>query len=227
MSLRFPSKLFQGIIYRLSVLSTPWKKGWWVKEASGSESLESLTVTNGTKSKSIPCDILACGYGLKANLELPKVLGCSIKDDFVEVDQFQETSIKGIFAIGELTGIGGLDKALIEGENAIHFSSENSKITRSITQVRLFVDKLKETFALRKEVKELADEKTVFCRCESVLYSEVCEATDQRSAKLYSRCGMGACQGRVCSTMGRELFDWDTNKIQSPLVPVNIETFLD
>ena len=46
---------------------------------------------------------------------------------------------------------------------------------------------------------------TKICRCEEVSHSEICEsvtelsAQDSRTSKLFTRAGMGLCQGRVCS----------------------------
>lgn len=223
----FPAKILQGISYRLNLLTVPWKKGWWVKKALGAEALESIVVTNGSEEKKIDCDILACGFGLKANLEIPGILACKTSNGFVEVDENQKTSVEGVFAVGELTGIGGLDKALLEGENAARFISGLRSQNKHKAAMAGFVNRLEETFALRPEVKNLAEKTTVFCRCEDVPYSEVCDSMDQRSVKLYSRCGMGSCQGRVCSTMGQELFGWDLNNIKSPLVPLNVESLMD
>lgn len=222
----YPSKLIQGAVYRLGLLSVPWKKGWWVKEASGSKLLEQVIATNGRTDMKIDCDILSCGFGLKANTELPGLLGCSIKNDFIEVDEFQKTSVDNIFAVGELTGIGGLDKALLEGQNAAN-NAIGKAVVSNLKKTQVFVNKLDAAFSLRREVKELADEDTVFCRCEGVSYKEVSDCKDQRTAKLYSRCGMGPCQGRVCSTMGRELFGWELNKIKSPLIPLKIDSLIE
>jgi len=224
---KFPKKIIQGIGYRLGLLSSPWKKGWWVKQANGNESLESITVTNGKQEKVIDCDILACGFGLKANLELAKVLNCEVKSGFISVDQFQETSVKNIYAVGELTGIGGLDKALLEGENAANVIVGNRGQLRPRKNVDRFVDELSRAFELRREVKVLSKPDTIFCRCEDVEYKDVSDSSNQRATKLYSRCGMGACQGRVCSSIGQELFGWELNKIQSPIVPVNVESLID
>ena len=50
-----------------------------------------------------------------------------------------------------------------------------------------------------------SDSNTVICRCEEVtlstLQNAVSElgASDSRTAKLLTRCGMGLCQGRICS----------------------------
>ena len=59
--------------------------------------------------------MLACGFGLVPNLELPLLLGCEVRNDAVVVDPWQESSVPGVYCAGELTGIGGAELALIEG----------------------------------------------------------------------------------------------------------------
>jgi hypothetical protein len=41
---------------------------------------------------------------------------------------------------------------------------------------------------------------TLLCRCEDVSVGAVAQYADWRDAKLHTRCGMGACQGRICGT---------------------------
>ncbi|WP_439822681.1 hypothetical protein [Rhodanobacter sp. FW106-PBR-LB-2-11] len=43
------------------------------------------------------------------------------------------------------------------------------------------------------------------CRCEDVPLGALADLPDARDAKLASRCGMGACQGRICGTALAEL----------------------
>lgn len=229
LALNEPAKIVQGLKYRLALSMTPWKKGWWVKSAHGSDRLNSVTVTDGRQERSIDCDYLACGFGLVPNTELAQFLGCNTLNEFVEVNESQQTSKPNIYAIGELTGIGGLDKALLEGEisaNAVHGNSSVKFQKRKIKSAK-FTQKLNETFRLREEVKNLANAKTIFCRCEDVSFEKVESFTNQRDAKLKTRCGMGACQGRICSAMGREIFGWETNKVNFPLSPVSIDSLID
>src|SRR4029077_15397130 len=70
------------------------------------------------RSWSVDCDMLACGFHLVPNTELASVLGCTITDGFVAVDEFQRTSCENIFCAGEPTGIGGVESSLIEGKIA-------------------------------------------------------------------------------------------------------------
>ena len=75
-------------------------------------------ISQAGRSKTIACDYLACGFHLVPNSELAALLGCRVQDDLVQVDDFQRTSVPGIFCAGEPTGIGGLELSLIEGQIA-------------------------------------------------------------------------------------------------------------
>ena len=74
--------------------------------------------------KVLPADGLAVGWGLVPNLDLALQAGCRpvLAEDrggwVVETDARLQTSVPGIFAAGEVTGIGGGAKALVEGELA-------------------------------------------------------------------------------------------------------------
>ena len=60
-----------------------------------------------------PADFTWCPIASCASL-----LGCRVQDDLVQVDDFQRTSVPGIFCAGEPTGIGGLELSLVEGQIA-------------------------------------------------------------------------------------------------------------
>ena len=74
-----------------------------------------------------PCDYLACGFGLVPNLELASLLGCAMSAAGVAVDEYQQSSVPGVYCAGEITGIGGLDLALAEGEIAGYAAAGKSR----------------------------------------------------------------------------------------------------
>ncbi len=113
-----PGKLAEGARYRLKTLGATYRTGTWVTRAEGKGRVESVTLTDGRRHWNVDCDWLACGFHLVPNLELPRLLGCQVTGGYVVVDAQQQSSVPGIACIGELTGIGGLDKALLEGQIA-------------------------------------------------------------------------------------------------------------
>ena len=224
--LRQPGKIAEALGLGWRLRGTPYRAGCWPTRAEGDAKLAAVTLTDGNKSWTEPCDALACGFGLVPNLELPMLLGCAIDRGFVRVDDHQQTSIPGIFAIGELTGIGGLDKALIEGQiagwSAAHQPDRASRQHRARGKAHRFVELLDDTFALRDELRQSADECTIVCRCEDVTLGQLEKHANRRDAKLQTRCGMGPCQGRICGPALQFLFGWDGDSVRPPILPTEL-----
>ena len=177
----------------------------------------------------IDCDYLACGYGLVPNLELARMLGCEIAKGTTAVDQFCRTSRADVHAAGEINGAGGEELALLEGRLAGYAATgQTIKTTRLLPErAKLlgFRRLLTRSFAPRRELRKLAENGTIVCRCEDVTYGQLQGATDERDAKLQTRCGMGACQGRICGTACEFLFDWSPGNLRPPLSPVPMSAY--
>jgi NADPH-dependent 2,4-dienoyl-CoA reductase/sulfur reductase-like enzyme len=224
---RTPQKLIQGVHLRKKLLGIPYLTDCWVARADGHERLESVTLTRRDRTWSVECDILACGFHLVPNLELASLLGCRIETGFVAVDAFQKTSCENTFCAGEPTGIGGVEKSLIEGRIAGHAASGNEERARELfakrNKAREFGDALNEAFALRSELRSLADDETMICRCEDVKMARLRGFDAWREAKLQTRCGMGACQGRICGGATEFLFGWQRDAVRPPIFPVKME----
>ena len=177
-----------------------------------------------------PCDYLAAGFGLVPNVELPLLLGCALDGGmdggFVAVNEWQETSVTGVYCAGEPTGIGGVDLALAGGQIAGYASTGWQDRARSWFRMRhrarKFQYAMDEAFALRTELKAMATPETVVCRCEDVRLGDLRRHSSWRAAKLQTRCGMGPCQGRVCGPAVEFLFGWRADSIRPPIFPVPV-----
>lgn len=202
-----------------------------------SEQVASATVSILGEIQEIPCDLLACGYGLIPNIDLAAALNCELEDqgnyEKVIVNQWQASTQENIYCAGEGTGIGGVDLALAEGRIAGYAASgQNPKAEKYFKERKkwqAFATRLHRSFALRPELKQLCLADTIVCRCEDVSYQELIKHTDWRDAKLHTRCGMGACQGRICGAANRFLFSWERDAGRLPLSPAkisSIKTFL-
>jgi hypothetical protein len=76
-------------------------------------------------------------------------------------------------------------------------------IDRRIARLRAFAAAMHVAHPVRDGWQSWLTEDTLVCRCEEVPVAALAAAvdlgaTDARTAKLLSRCGMGWCQGRVC-----------------------------
>jgi hypothetical protein len=143
------------------------------------------------------------------------------------VNDFQQTTLEGVFCAGEPTGIGGVDLALIEGQiaglAATGRTSESQALFSKREKFRRFARLLDETFCLRSELRSLPLPDTLICRCEDVPYSRLREHTSWRGAKLHTRCGMGPCQGRICGPAAQFLFKWVPDSVRPPVFPARVE----
>jgi NADPH-dependent 2,4-dienoyl-CoA reductase/sulfur reductase-like enzyme len=221
-----PAKVWEGLQYRSVTQSAPYRTNSWIVRAHGTDRLQAVTANIAGRHRELECDYLACGYHLVPNLELPRLLGCSIKHGYVHADVNQQSSVERVYCVGELTGIGGLDKALCEGEIAGLASAAKSAVHLFKRRDRLaqFARQLDKAFALRPELTQLADADTFICRCEDVPRRALEAHRGWREAKLYTRCGMGACQGRICGPATEALFGWKHSTVRPPLTPSRIDT---
>jgi hypothetical protein len=79
---------------------------------------------------------------------------------------------------------------------------------------------------LRAELKSLADDDTLVCRCEDVTLGRLKQFSGWRDAKLQSRCGMGPCQGRVCGAATKVLLGWSMESVRPPVLPARLESLI-
>jgi NADPH-dependent 2,4-dienoyl-CoA reductase/sulfur reductase-like enzyme len=224
----WPGKIVQALTLKRDTFRVPFAAKCWPLAAHGRGSLESVTILLRGKPETMPCDYLACGFHLVPNTELPLLLGCQIHRGYVQVDEFQQTTVKGIFCAGEPTSIGGVDLSLFEGQIAglvaAGRAAEAQELFGKREQARRFGRLLERTFRLRPELKRLPLPQTTVCRCEDVPYSRLQQHTSWRAAKLHTRCGMGPCQGRVCGAATQFLFRWNPDSVRPPLFPVRVES---
>jgi NADPH-dependent 2,4-dienoyl-CoA reductase/sulfur reductase-like enzyme len=221
-------KLLEGAAYALRTAGVPYRTGAWVASAAGGERLERVVIRSGSHLLEVETDILAIGYHLVPSTELAHLLHCDLENGFVVVDQMQQTSAKGIYCVGESTGIGGVDKAQIEGRIAALAITGQLDQARALFNSRdrqmRFVRGLAAAFTLRDELRSLATPDTLVCRCEDVPHSALARCASWREAKLHTRCGMGPCQGRICGPATEFLFGWKAPAPRPPLFPVDVAT---
>lgn len=221
-------KLFEGARFALVTAGVPYRTGSWVTAAIGKERLEKVAIRSGSRVREVETDLLAIGYHLVPNTELAQLLHCDVEEGYVRVDALQQASVKGIFCAGELTGIGGVDKARIEGRIAGLAASGQAEQAKALGRERdrhlRFARNLASAFALRDELRDVPDGDTLVCRCEDVPWSALADCWTWREAKLHTRCGMGPCQGRICGPAAEFLFGWKSPAPRPPLFAADVGT---
>ena len=203
--------------------------------------------------ETLACDTLCCSYGFVPATELAQLFGADCewqpeRGGFLPVrDEHMQTSVPGVFAVGDGAGTGGGPLALIEGQIAGLAGAAQIK-ARSSDQVAILDERLRR--ALRREQRfqqlyaelftpgpgldELAQPDTIICRCEEVTRADIIEAVRMGAdtldaVKALTRCGMGNCQGRVCGPLvaalvaqetGRSRADVGQFRVRPPVFPI-------
>jgi NADPH-dependent 2,4-dienoyl-CoA reductase/sulfur reductase-like enzyme len=226
---RTPAMLLQAARLRASFLGASYAAGTWVVRANGRDRVESVTVTDGRSQRDLPCDLLCTAFGLVPNTELARLLGCELRRGAVVVDDVQRTSVADVFCAGEPTGIGGVDLSLVEGEIAGAAAAGARMPSGAREQrepLRGYAARLEEAFDPRSEVRRLATPETIACRCEDVRFGDLTVGWSARQAKLYTRAGMGACQGRICGAALECVMGWTADSVRPPIQPARLTTLL-
>lgn len=228
---RWPSKLTQAVSLRTRLAGIGYRTGSIVTSAVGDGTLQAARIEGPRGTDTVDCDVLAVGYGLVPDIALARHLGCAVRDGTVHaqvvVDSHQRTSLENIYAAGEVCGIGGVDCARLEGRIA-GLAAAGAAIPdillRQRDHARAFAAQLRRYFALSPRVRRLAQPDTLVCRCEDVPLRDIASQPDARSAKLATRCGMGACQGRICGAALAELGHFSLDSVRPPLFPARLST---
>jgi NADPH-dependent 2,4-dienoyl-CoA reductase/sulfur reductase-like enzyme len=231
-----------------------------VVEALGKERVETVSVArlDGSGARTIDgIDCLLTSYGFQPQIEVTSLLGCThCFDDglggwHVEADPVTgRTSVDGVFAAGEVTGVAGAKPAQLSGSLAGYAAARalglavrpeaTMPLVRQLARGRAFGHSLGRIFAPLPELSRLAKDDTVLCRCEEVTLGEVRAAVAEGAASLYgskiwTRAGMGRCQGRICrmpmtmalaAATGRPASEIGYNQTRVPARPVPIDAVL-
>jgi NADPH-dependent 2,4-dienoyl-CoA reductase/sulfur reductase-like enzyme len=236
---RAPRKVAQAIAYRarLAALGVPvWGEG-----------LESVTregerLTARLASRTVTVDAVAVGHGFTPQTELAAAMGCTLRVDPRDGSTIVDSCADGVFAAGELTGVGGADAAVATGtlaglaaahrlgrlDGRAHARASRRWLKRAAAAAR-FATALHAVHRLEPAF----DDDTVLCRCEGVTFGTAraaiaLGADDPRALKLLTRVGMGACQGRLCGASAAAILGCPpTAYSQRPVaVPVPLAAFL-
>ncbi len=216
-------RLRDALRYRWAFASAPYITDAWVVAAHATGTALRVDVRTRSGVRTIECDWLGCAAGLVPTTEIARLVGCAIDVDRVQVNAQQATSVPGVWAAGECTGVKGDAAAMAEGEIAGLAASgadgpmESSRVRRAREAGTRLGDLMDTAFAIRPELLSLAAPDTIICRCEDVRRREIEPAWTPRQAKLWSRVGMGACQGAVCGPACSALFGWPANTVRAPL----------
>lgn len=194
-------------------------------EAKGEERVSAVRfgMSEGTVQE-LEVDLLLCHEGVIPNIQLSLAIGCDHEWNAEQVsfrpltDQWGETTRVGTFAVGDCAGILGAAAAPATGHmaalkicadlgaiEAAECSSKAQPFSERIASERRLRAVLDQAY--RPKISTLAPitDDIVVCRCEQLQAGEIRSAVADGArgpsqAKAFTRCGMGACQGRICGT---------------------------
>jgi thioredoxin reductase/bacterioferritin-associated ferredoxin len=248
-------RMHEGLGYAGTLVKAkvPYKLGWSVIKAMGNEKVEEVVIAKVDEiGKPIKgsiqthdVDALIVGYGLTPSTEFFRLLNCEMKFSpsegiyIPDRNEYFETSLPGIFAVGDCAGIGGAELAMVEAKitakriawklghvsNDQSFKIESSEI-RALKKEQRFAKMLGQVFTIPQGLFKLAEEDTIICRCEQVTLSEVNKAISYGAQsvtdiKTITRSGMGNCQGRTCGSILAQILAAELGK------PVETSQFLN
>lgn len=258
-------RLFEGAGSLAKLLSrgVPYRMGWGILAAHGSKAVEGATIASldqdwrpipGTEVE-VSCDTVCIGYGFVPFNALSRVMGArqvwdpALGGEFPFRDEVMQTSLPGVYAVGDGAGIGGVRMSLLEGRLAGRAAALQLGFGRGsrasllketapeLKRERLFQKMYADVFTPGPGAYELAKDDTLVCRCEGVTLGKVRQAvklgaTAISEVKSITRTGMGECQGRMCghqvmhliaNLTGRPLSEVGTYSVRPPIFPLPIE----
>lgn len=238
--------------------STPMRNQHAVVEARGEGRVEEVVYAKidklgraitGTE-HTVSADSLAIGQGLVANTELAAGAGCelsfveSLGGWIVNTDERLKTTQKHIYAAGEITGIGGGEQSLHEGQLAalqiaIQLGRQPANSAERVEKLQAFRRRQRGFSRFLADLSRVpgsawqdVSNDTIICRCEDISMGDVRRAMDLGldSVNLFkrgTRMGMGRCQGRTCVPLLNDILQ--ANDLQGapastrfPVKPVNL-----
>lgn len=257
-------RLAEGLSSRLALLrrGVPVRMGWGIVAAQGTDHVESVTIARLDREwrpirgseQTLACDTLCLGYGFIPSNALSRLLGAKqewrpdLGGEVPQRDGRMQTSVPGVFAVGDGAGIGGGPLAMLEGRIAgIAAAARVGRVTgdaeRTIRSLgpalqheRRFQRMYADLFTPGPGLYEWGRDDTILCRCEEVTLADVRRAISlgadsANEVKAATRCGMGDCQGRMCNQLvahcvardtGRSIEEVGLFRPRPPIFPVPV-----
>ena len=171
--------------------------------------------------KSIACDAVLFNQGFTSTTDLVSQAGAEIVwNELMQTwepvrDANFRTTIPGLYTAGDCAGIGGSQVSAAEGElvgqslvaeltDQSVDSRRREQLHRRLRRLKTFREGMEEVFRVGAGVDTWTKPKTVVCRCQETTAGDVTSAlkvgiSSVSGVKLWTRAGMGNCQGRMCS----------------------------
>ena len=202
-------------------------------------------------------DAVCMNVGFEPQNEILRLLGARMRYDpsfghlRCERSETLETTVPGLFAVGDCAGLGGAPAARTEGRiagraaAALAAGRGDTRVSgadrRELRRHRRFQGRLWRLHDVApRPLLSLSQDETIVCRCEEVSLARLKRALDENPGhagdlKRGTRLGMGRCQGRYCGPAAVRLLAGLTGEPVSdeshfaprvPIKPVRVATIL-
>ena len=232
-----PDLLFDAMryVWTLRRAGVPILTGHSVVEAQGTGKVTRARVVRLNRAgqpaagaeKWFDVDVIATSYGFYPSNEVARALGCEhhLEDRGLALAPVRrpnlETTVAGIFVVGDCAGLGGARAAIAEGAlagmAAAHGARARPNIEnpvavrhrKELARHRRFQRALWRVYESADIVTQFCTDETLVCRCEEVTLGEIKVLAEAGASigniKRQCRAGMGRCQGRYCSPVIQHL----------------------
>lgn len=168
---------------------------------------------------SVTVDALCMNDGFEPQNEILRLFGAAMTFDpaFGHLrctrDAAMQTSVPGIYAVGDCAGLGGAPAASVEGRIA-GLAAAGAPVPPGLqddlARHRRFQKSLWAMHAPAPRTLDDASDDTIICRCEEITLGQVRAGLADHpghagTLKRATRLGMGRCQGRYCAAVAARL----------------------
>jgi NADPH-dependent 2,4-dienoyl-CoA reductase/sulfur reductase-like enzyme len=225
-----PRTLLRGLRYMRALRRdrVPIRLGVTLSAFQGASGVETVRYHDRTgRERTLACDAVAVGFGLKPETQLAELAGATLVYDDTFRQWLPRADPDGrcggnVYVAGDGATIGGAEAAAISGELAACAVLEDAgiavagidraRLRQRATRLRRFQRGLARAFAWPVAAVHALDDDVTVCRCESITAGALRQSlregfgpTEVNRLKAITRCGMGRCQGRFCGLAAAEL----------------------
>lgn len=239
-----------GWLLALLKARVPIHSGSVIRKVHGTDGVESVTIGPvdrdwrpvGNAERTIAADAVCLGFGLLPSTEVTRLLGAEHRYEpelggwVPALDASLQTSVPGLFVAGDGAGVRGADAAPPSGEFAAlgvarrlggqgALEQQAATIAAAWRRSGRFGAAMSALAMPPPGAAAMIDAQATVCRCEGPTRATLdaaiaAGARTLADLKATTRCGMGACGGRICGDAAAMLIaaatGWDREAIGQP-----------
>ena len=244
-----------SLIRSIRVAGVPFYRAATDLAVEGGSRATALRFRIGATSHRVQADLVLLHQGVVPNIQITASLRAKHRWDDPQLcwvphaDAWGRLELDGFLIAGDGRGIAGAAAASLQGQiaglaaahDAGHLSEperdRRAKPLRSALRRHLHIRPFLHTLYRPKIQHRVPADDVIVCRCEEVCAGELRRlvalgCTGPNQTKAFSRCGMGPCQGRLCSLTVTELIAHERGvspaevghyRVRPPIKPITLE----